>query len=474
MAARDVLIGAFVAAFTILAVDARQAATSPDVASLPTEPITQPWTGDFDGMVRRRVVRILTPYSKTHYFIEKGVARGIVYDFGMKIEGEINRILGTRPAAKVHVVFVPTERHRLHQALVEGRGDIIGSNLSVTPEWTQRVDFTVPGQTNVDKILVTGPQSRTIARVADLAGMPVSVREGSAELEGVLAMNVRLTNDGHRPAVVRVLPRDLEDEGVLEMVHAGLVEASVIDDVIGRFWAGVLPGLTLHRDIVVQPGVAIAWAVRKNSPGLLAVLNPIVEANKVGTLFGNMALQTYLRSATSVKRGTSLANLARFRRLQEIFRRYARRYDVDYLLMMAQAFQESGLDHRATSSRGALGVMQVMPATGLEMNVGDIRQLEANVHAGVKYVRVIMDRHLHGASMNRLDMTLFAFAAYNCGPERLRRLRRETARRGLDPDVWFNNVEQVAGEVVGRQTVDYVSNIYKYYVAYKLTIGATP
>ena len=70
--------------------------------------------------------------------------------------------------------------------------------------------------------------------------------------------------------------------------------------------------------------------------------------------------------------------------------------------------------------------------------------------------------------MDNLNKMLMTFAAYNCGPGRLRQLRRETEKRDLDPNLWFGNVERVASERIGRETVTYVSNIYKYYVAYKL------
>jgi len=120
------------------------------------------------------------------------------------------------------------------------------------------------------------------------------------------------------------------------------------------------------------------------------------------------------------------------------------------------------------SKAGAVGVMQVMPATGKELKVGDIRQLEANIHAGVKYMRFVIDTYFKDEPMTDLDKALFAFASYNAGPARIRQLREEAGKRGLDPNVWFGHVEQIASERIGRETVTYVSNIYKYYIAYRL------
>jgi membrane-bound lytic murein transglycosylase MltF len=143
---------------------------------------------------------------------------------------------------------------------------------------------------------------------------------------------------------------------------------------------------------------------------------------------------------------------------------------MDYLLMMAQGFQESQLDQSVKSRVGAVGVMQVMPATGKELNVGDIRKVDPNINAGVKYMRFMIDQYYKDEPMTPLNKGLFAFASYNAGPARIRSLRKLAAQRGLDQNVWFNNVERVVAEKIGRETVTYVSNIYKYYIAYTLTM----
>ena len=137
-------------------------------------------------------------------------------------------------------------------------------------------------------------------------------------------------------------------------------------------------------------------------------------------------------------------------------------------MMAAQGYQESQLNQQAKSPVGAIGVMQVMPATGKEMKVGDITQTEPNINAGVKYMRWMIDNYYGDEPMTKLDKALFAFASYNAGAARIAGLRKEAAKRGLDPNVWFHNVEYVAAEKIGAETVTYVSNIFKYYVAYRL------
>jgi membrane-bound lytic murein transglycosylase MltF len=136
--------------------------------------------------------------------------------------------------------------------------------------------------------------------------------------------------------------------------------------------------------------------------------------------------------------------------------------------MMAEGYEESGLNQNAKSSVGAIGVMQLMPETGAEMKVGDIRQEDANIHAGIKYFRSMMDRLYSSEPMDDLNKVLFTLAAYNCGPDRVKKLRAEAAAKGLNPNIWINNVEVIAAARIGAETVNYVSNIYKYYVAYKL------
>ena len=94
-----------------------------------------------------------------------------------------------------------------------------------------------------------------------------------------------------------------------------------------------------------------------------------------------------------------------------------------------------------------------MPATGRDMQVGDITLLEPNIHAGVKFPRAVMNEYYANEPMDQLNRRLFTFAAYNAGPGRIAGLRRIAAQRGLDPNVWLNNVELMAAEKIGRETV---------------------
>ena len=265
---------------------------------------------------------------------------------------------------------------------------------------------------------------------------------------------------------------DLEDEDLLEMVNAGLIPTTVCDDFYATFWKRVYSKLVFDPAIAVSSGGSVAWMMRKNSPQLKAVTDAFVRKHRKGTAFGNALLRRYQGNLRSVLPATSGRELRKFEQTVELFRKYGQQYDVDYLLVMAQGYQESRLDQQVISPAGAIGIMQIMPATGAQMKVGDIRNLEPNIHAGVKYLRHVEDSYFDEPGLDPLVKALFAFASYNAGPNRIQSLRREAARRGLDPNRWFQHVEVVVAERIGQETVTYVSNIFKYYVAYQLVAEA--
>jgi membrane-bound lytic murein transglycosylase MltF len=441
----------------------------PDSAAQAAPPpaIFAPWKGDLDEMVKRRAIRVLVAYNKTTYFVDKGTPRGAAYEALKSFEAELNkkRQLGH---LGVNAVFVPTSRDRLLADLAAGKGDVAAGNLTITEERRKLVDFTVPLAEGVSEIVVTGPGAPPIATVDDLSGREVFVRTESSYHESLVALNERLAQAGKKPATLRPAPPELEDEDLLEMTNAGLVPIVVVDRHLAEFWKQVLPDLTLHETATLRTGAAIGWAIRKGSPQLAAELNGFIGTHGKGTAFGNVVLKKYLENVKFVKNSASEAELAKYRRLRELFQKYGDKYGVDWLLMAAQGYQESGLDQNVKSQVGAIGVMQVMPATGKEMEVGDVTEVEPNIHAGVKYMRWMIDHYYKDEPMKPIDKALFSFASYNAGPGRMRGLRKEAAARGLDPNVWFNNVERVAAEKIGRETVTYVSNIFKYYIAYKL------
>jgi membrane-bound lytic murein transglycosylase MltF len=425
------------------------------------------FTGDLDGMVARRMIRAGVTFNRTFFFVDRGVQRGVNYELGKAFEQELNKKLKTGNAT-VNVVFVPLPRDLLARALTEGKIDLVLAQVTVRPELQALVDFTKPTRTNISEVVVTGPGALAIASADDLSGKDVYARKGDKYSASLAALNGRLKAQSKPPAVIRYVPGSLEDDDLLEMVNAGLLPTIVVDDYLAAFWKKVFTDLNVHDTVTLRTGGSLAVPIRKNSPRLAAELNAFLEKYGLGTAFGNTIERRYLMSTTLAKNATSEAERKKFLALVGFFKKYSDQYQLDYLLMAAQGYQESQLDQNAKSDVGAVGVMQVMPATGRDMKVGDVTQTEANIHAGVKYFRFMIDQYFKDEPMDPLNKGLFTFASYNAGPGRIRQLRKEAEKRGLDPNVWFGNVEQIASERVGRETVAYVSNIYKYYVAYKL------
>jgi len=447
-----------------------QAPTAKGRLGLALTDILKPWTGDLGGMIDRRMIRVLTSFSRTQYFIDRGTPRGTAYDQGKLLEAALNNELRSRHVT-VNVQFVPLPRDQLLPALAAGTGDIVMADLTVTPDRASIADFTDPWIDGVDEIVVTSPNGPDITTLEDLSGLEVFVRESSSYYESLQALNANFASRGKAPVVLTPAPEEFEDEDLLEMTSAGLIHVVVVDNHKAWFWQRVWPSLRLHPAVAVRTGGQIAWAIRKGSPELKSFLNRFLATNGRDSLNARMIFRRYLLNTQYVTGASADAAQQRFVALVSLFRKYGSQYNIDWMLMAAQGYQESRLNQNARSHVGAIGVMQVMPETGRELNVGDIQQLEPNIHAGVRLIRTIVDRYYAAESMDEVNKLLFAFASYNAGPARVRQLRKQAADRGLDPNVWFNNVERIASERIGRETVTYVSNIYKYYVTYLLIQG---
>jgi membrane-bound lytic murein transglycosylase MltF len=429
--------------------------------------IHKPFTGDFDDMVKRRIIRVGVPFNRTYYFIDKGVQRGLTYEYLTLFEEQLNKKLKTGNL-KVHVVLLPMPRDLLFSSLNSGQLDMVVAQLTVTPERQKLVDFSNPTRRNIDEIVVTGPGAPPVASLDDLSGKDVFARKSSSYYESLQELNRKLQGQGKPPVNIQEASESLEDDDLLEMVNGGLIPTIVIDNYLAEYWKQVFPDLNIHDTLTLRTGGNLAVAIRKNSPKLSAELNAYIDKFGLNSAIGAVLNKRYLQSTKYVKNAASDAERKKFLAMVELFRKYGNQYKFDYLMMAAQGYQESRLDQEAKSQVGAVGVMQLMPETGKEQRVGDISKIEPNIHAGVKYMRFVRDEFFEDQPMDDLNKSLFTFASYNAGPGRIRQLRRETERRGLNPNVWFGNVERIASERIGRETVTYVSNIYKYYVAYKL------
>lgn len=425
------------------------------------------FTGDFDEILARRLLRMGVPYSRTLFFRDKGALYGTTADGAQLVESWINKTfkLGTRPLT---VTLTPVSRDKLFDTLLAGDCDVAAGDITITEERLKKVAFTSPVRSNVREIVVTDNEVPDLDGTEALAGKEVAVRRSTSFYESLTKLNERLAAQGKPLVTITVVPDTLESEDLMEMTAAGLLPAVVVDDWVAELWVEIVKGLKLHPKAALREGAEIAWAVRPDNPKLLATLN-----RALGEIDGKAAqwssrTKIYLAKIKQLHTATQGADMQRFLDTIEIFQKYAAQYNFQMLLLAAQGYQESRLDQEARSKVGAIGVMQVMPKIGNYLGVGDIRKIENNVHAGAKYMARLMDVDFKGVPFDEQNRCLFAFAAYNAGPGTIKSLRREADKQKLDPNVWFDNVERVAAARVGQEPVRYVRNIYKYYVAYKL------
>jgi len=431
--------------------------------------ISQQWLGDFDVMKKKRVIRVLIVPSKIMYTIRNGKKSGIAYEMVTLFEKYLNkRYSSKKNHLKLHVVFMPIARDKLIPALIEGRADIIIGSLAITPKRQKVVDFSDPFFSNIDEIIVTSKPMPELKTVQDLAGKEIFVRPSSSYWEYLEKLNHSFAEQNLSLMTLNPAPEVLEDEDLMEMVNANIIPMIVVDNYKAKLWSKILPNIVIHKNIAIKKNDKFAWMIRKNSPLLRKEINDFVPTHKEGSLLGNMLKNRYVMQYSFISNALEKKELSKFHSVVNLFKKYSKQYNINYLLMLAQGYQESKLNQKAKSHVGAIGIMQLMPSTGKSMKVGNIHKIEPNIHAGIKYHHWLEDRYYKDSNMSSLNKALFTFASYNAGPARIRGLRNEAKKRGLDPDVWIDNVELIASEKIGAETVTYVANIFKYYVAYKL------
>jgi membrane-bound lytic murein transglycosylase MltF len=418
-------------------------------------------------------VRVLVSYSKSNFFFDEGQARGFEQELLSAYETFLNAGV-QRSDEQVKLVFVPLPFDRLLPRLREGHGDIAAAGLTITPERQQLAAFTAPYVPEVREVVVVNRAERGLHDIDDLAGRRVYVRTASSYVAHLESLSRKLVEDGRPPIEVVELDRYLVTEDILELVNAGVVAITVADAHIASAWADVFPDIVVRNDLVTNSGGGIAWAVRKNNPDLLTHLNAFLRKHRKGSLVGNVLFERYFENSKWIKNPLSETERKKLDNLRGLFEKYGDRYGFDWISLAAQAYQESGLDNNRRSRSGAVGIMQLLPSTAADKNVNikDVHKLENNIHAGAKYMAFLRDRYFSDPDISAEARDHFSWAAYNAGPRKVRELRQAAERQGFDPNEWFFNVEKVAARVIGRETVNYVANIRKYYVAYKLQYEA--
>jgi membrane-bound lytic murein transglycosylase MltF len=430
-------------------------------------------TGDLDEMVKKRAIRALVLINPIGFFYMSGRPMGVHFEMLEEFEKFANRKLETG-RLPVKVVFLPMRPDELEAALIEGVGDLIAYGVTITPDREQRLAFSIPTVRSVTQVVVTGAALADVSSFDGLAGHPIHVNPLTSYYDHLQKINEQRRNDGKPPLDVRPADRNLTEDDLIQMVNAGLIPATVANQVRARLWAQVLPNVKMNPELVVHRDGDLAWVMRKNTPRLKALVDEFLKDHAAGTLFGNTVLLRYLQDTKWVRDSLSPDEMRKFVAYSQFFKKYASKYDLDYLMLAAQGYQESLLDQNKVSPAGAVGVMQVIPklAAADPINIPNVHTAEDNIHAGAKILRHIADTNFNEPGIDPLNRTLFALASYNAGAHRIAENRERARQQGLDPNKWFGNVELAVAKDIGEETVNYVGNIYKYYIAYKMTVNA--
>jgi membrane-bound lytic murein transglycosylase MltF len=423
---------------------------------------------DLDAMLKRRVIRVLVPPSKTMFFLDKGEAYGMTVEFLREFEVWLNKRHAEKPFY-IEVMLIPTHSDKLLEELKAGLGDIAAGNLTITPERSAVVDFANPLAEGVKEVLVTGPGAPAVASVDDLGGHKLVVRNSSSYYEHLLNLNERLKKDGKPTIELKAAEAGLEDEDLLEMVGAGLLPWTVVDLHVANLWAKIYKNLTVHSDLVVHDGGQIAWALRKNTPKLTAEVNAFMATHRIGTEFLDGLRSQYYNDGRIVKNALAPEHAKLLRDLMVYFKEYGDQFRIDPYILAAQGFQESAFDQKLQMKSGAVGIMQMKPSTAREeLGIADIvSRAEDNIHAAAAYLRFIIKKYISDPDVSDQDRVLMALAAYNGGPSALTLARADAKKKGFDPNVWFDNVEHGSAVVSGQEPVQYVGHIYKYFLSYR-------
>jgi membrane-bound lytic murein transglycosylase MltF len=431
--------------------------------------INEPFKGDLDEIRTRRIIRVLVSYCKTNYFFDHGKPHGFEYELIKAYEAFLNKRVKNR-TSKTKMIFVPVPFNQLFQALNDGRGDIAAASLTITPERQKIVNFTRPYIPKVHEIVVLNKKVKDVHSVEDLSNKMVYVLKGSSYLAHLKAFNKILKKLKRPPIRIKESQEYIVTEDILELVNAGIVDITLADHHEAEAWSQVLPNIVIRKDLKINSEGNIAWAVRKDNQKLLSSLNAFIEKNKKGTLLGNMLFKRYYQNSKWIKNPMTETERKKLNHLIALFKKYGDKYHFNFLKLSAQAYQESGLDNSKRSATGAIGIMQVLPQTASDkhIDIKNIQLLDNNIHAGTKYLNFLRARYFSSPEIEPADRVYFSWAAYNAGPTRIYKIRQETAKRGFNPNKWFFNVENIASEIIGKETVDYVSNINKYFVAYQL------
>lgn len=434
--------------------------------------VREPSSGDLPSILKETFLVVGTTYAVPYYFFSPdGRERGYDYLLLHAYVRHLNHKY-RRHKLPLTAAFLPLDYNRLTPALEQGYVDVVAAGLTITPSRGEQVAFTIPYLSGVKELVVAHKAVAGLKSLDSLAGRRVFVRRSSSYFQSLLKLNRRLVGKGLPEVKIVQADETLSTGDILEMVNAGIQDITVADNQMARVWASALKHLRVYDKLALRTGGKLAMMVRKSNPKLLASLNQFIKGHKKGTLLGNIYFNRYFKNTRWIKNPLDRAFKNRLSKYIKWFKLYGKKYGIDWVLVAAQAMQESGLEPGKKSTAGAIGIMQVLPSLAKEQHfkVGDLYKAQYNIKAGVQYLDFLRDTYFDNKNISPDNQLRFALAAYNAGPGAIERMRRKAAKMGLNPNKWFGNVEIATLKYIGRETVRYVRNINKYYVSLKLAV----
>ena len=434
-------------------------------------------TGDLEALKARGSLRVVTLNNPVNYFLYRGRMMGFDY--------EVSKLAAARLGVRLEMV-VPPRRDLVFDWLLEGRGDIIASTLTVTPERQDSLAFSRPYLFIEELVVQAADADEPLAEIRELEGRSIHAWESSSHYQSLVKLQ-----DVVGPFEIVAIPEDMEFEAILDRVAASEFPLAVVDSHIMeaelRFRDDVTIAFPLEdprtpppgRHSVIAHDKAVAFAMRPDNPELAAFVDAFVDDIRGSLDYGvirNRYFEGNQRLPRVKKRRAAVSG--RLSPYDEIFRLYSKRYGLDWRLMVAQAYQESGFDPNAESWVGAQGLFQLLPSTALELGFEELYDPETGIHAGIKYMNLILERLDPRIPLkHRLR---FALAAYNAGWGHLEDARRLAEEKGWDRNKWFGHTERAMlllrqpqyyrhsrhGYVRGFEPVNYVSQIQNRYDHY--------
>lgn len=418
-------------------------------------------TADFSEIRKAGRLRVGVPYSRTNFFLEEDRFRGFEYELFHEFEKQMHQSRA-RGEAPLTIIFHLTPVANLVQAVAEGKVDV-AAGIVITEERQRSVAFTQPYLDDIHAVVVSNKSEPEISRLQELSGKSIVVNRGSSYPGLLEELGKSLQKEDLDPPRVELV-ETMETEDIFEMVNSGAISWTIAHEHLADLWKQVLPNLRVYSDLQVGQPAEFAWAVRKENPELLKVLNDYISRNRKGTAVGNTLLKRYYGSTRWISNPIEALDHDRVRPYVDLFKKYAEKHVISWIGLAAVALQESRFDPNLTSRAGAVGLMQIRPETAAEVGITGIEDPEKNIEAAARYFDLLAEKYFNDPGMDQNERAAFVLAAYNAGPVRIQRLRDEAPSHNVDPDRWFGQMETLVLRKVGREPVRYVSNIAKYYL----------